>query len=70
MLHPLTLSSVPPTHLLPCLWDCFSDLVSRRASLQKLLSDLQSANQQKLKEREQELKDMKKMMEQMKVGQR
>ncbi|XP_004552594.1 E3 ubiquitin/ISG15 ligase TRIM25 isoform X2 [Maylandia zebra] len=37
-----------------------------RLEKQKLLSDLQSANQQKLKEREQELKDMKKMMEQMK----
>ena len=33
-----------------------------------MLSEIQVENQQKLKDREQELKDMKKMMEVMKVG--
>lgn len=68
MLHPLTLPSVSPPHLLPSplvliLMSCVG------VSLQKVLSELQAENQQRLKEREQELKDMKKVMEQMKVGQ-
>ncbi|XP_029377534.1 E3 ubiquitin/ISG15 ligase TRIM25 [Echeneis naucrates] len=39
---------------------------AERVEKQKVLSDLQTENQQKLKDREQELKDMKKMMESMK----
>lgn len=38
--------------------------------LQKVLSEMQAENQQRLKDREQELKDLKKVMEVMKVGQR
>lgn len=37
--------------------------------LQKALSEMQAENQQRLKDREQELKDLKKMMDVMKVGQ-
>ncbi|XP_062301473.1 tripartite motif-containing protein 16 [Scomber scombrus] len=39
---------------------------AERLDKQKLLSEIQTENQQRLKEREQELKDMKKMMEMMK----
>ncbi len=46
-----------------------SDFMSSCLLLQKVLSELQAENQRRLKEREQELKDMKKMMEGMKVGQ-
>lgn len=35
---------------------------------QKVLAEMQTENQQRLKDRQQELKDMKKMMEGMKVG--
>lgn len=35
--------------------------------MQKVLSEMQAENQQRLKDREQELKDLKKMMELMKV---
>lgn len=38
--------------------------------LQKVLSEMQAENQQRLKDREQELKDLKKVMEVMKVGQK
>uniref|UniRef100_A0A3B4Z6G5 FinTRIM family, member 32 n=1 Tax=Stegastes partitus TaxID=144197 RepID=A0A3B4Z6G5_9TELE len=52
-------------------WLCTSnqhkghECVSTKA---KVLSEMQAENQQKLRDREQELKDMKKMMEGMKVG--
>lgn len=36
--------------------------------MQKVLSERQAENQQRLKDREQELKDLKKVMEVMKVG--
>jgi len=60
MLHLLTLSScVTHTHT-HTLWILFF--------FQKVLSEMQTETQQRLKVREQELKDMKKMMEGMKVG--
>lgn len=46
-----------------------ADVTSLCVRPQKVLSEMQAENQQRLKDREQELKDMKKMMEAVKVGQ-
>lgn len=61
-------SHMPLTCVCVCVIDCF-DSVSSCILLQKMLSEMQVENQQRLKDREQELKDLKKVMEVMKVGQ-
>lgn len=55
---------------LTCVCVCVRDgFDSMSSCLQKVLSEMQTENQQRLKDRQQELKDLKKVMEVMKVGQ-